>query len=274
MEYKIIASDLDGTFLNKQETVSPENFQALERLAQLGVHFVPTSGRSYAEMPKQLQQCPLIRYYIGSDGSTVYDKLTNTTHSLSLPKDLGHLVLDKLFSYPVSIMLHADNRSYVDASRHFAADYRAHNYNDSWLRFVLETNTPVEDFKAFAYAHDKIEEFCVFFQNLEDLQECQAYFESNPELLVAQTNQYNLEVFWKNAGKGNALMLLADILGVDRAATIAVGDSTNDLTMVQQAGLGLAMANAAEALKAAADAVICDNDHHSAKYILEHYIEA
>ena len=114
--------------------------------------------------------------------------------------------------------------------------------------------------------------FCVFFENYADLLECKAFFEGQPDLLVAQSNKYNLEIISKNAGKGNALMVLADLLGIDRAVTIAVGDSTNDMTMVRQAGLGLAMENAVDELKAAADQVICDNEHHSAKYILEHFI--
>ena len=75
-----------------------------------------------------------------------------------------------------------------------------------------------------------------------------------------------------SAGKGNALLLLAELLGVDRNATIAVGDSTNDCTMVETAGLGLAMDNAVPKLKAVADAVVCNNRDHVVKYILEHYI--
>ena len=272
MEYKIIASDLDGTLLNKQERVSPENYQALERLHALGVHFVPASGRSFEEMPAELRDSPLIRYYIGSDGSTIYDKQTGITHQLAMPQPVGHFVLDKLASYPVNMMIHANNRSYVDAARHNEADYRRNNYNDSWVRFVFATNKPVENFKAFAYGLENIEMFCVFFENYADLLECKAFFEGQPDLLVAQSNKYNLEIISKNAGKGNALMVLADLLGIDRAATIAVGDSTNDMTMVRQAGLGLAMENAVDELKAAADQVICDNEHHSAKYILEHFI--
>jgi hydroxymethylpyrimidine pyrophosphatase-like HAD family hydrolase len=50
-------------------------------------------------------------------------------------------------------------------------------------------------------------------------------------------------------------------------------DSTNDMTMVQAAGLGLAMENAVPELKATADAVICTNEEHSIQYILKHYIE-
>ena len=272
MQYKIIASDLDGTLLNQKEGISPENYQALERLQELGVLFVPASGRSFWEMPEELKVCPHIRYYIGSDGSTIYDKQTGITHQLAMPQPVGHFVLNKLFTYPTNMMIHAHNRSYVDAARHDEADYRKNNYNDSWVRFVFATNQPVENFKAFAYDLENIEMFCAFFENYADLLECKAFFEAQPDLLVAQSNKYNLEIISKNAGKGNALMALADLLGIDRAATIAVGDSTNDMTMIRQAGLGLAMKNAVEELKAAADQVICDNEHHSAKYILEHFI--
>ena len=94
-----------------------------------------------------------------------------------------------------------------------------------------------------------------------------------PEVLYAQSNKYNLEVFSSKAGKGNALMLLADILGVDRTQTIAVGDSTNDMTMIKAAGLGLAMQNAVDELKQNADEVICDNNSNAIDYIVERYIK-
>ena len=68
-------------------------------------------------------------------------------------------------------------------------------------------------------------------------------------------------------------MLLADILGVDRAQTIAVGDSTNDMTMIKAAGLGLAMQNAVDELKQNADEVICDNNSNAIDYIVERYIK-
>ena len=65
---------------------------------------------------------------------------------------------------------------------------------------------------------------------------------------------------------------LADMLGVGRDQTIAVGDTTNDTSIVKAAALGLATGNAMEALKEIADQVICTNEEHSARYVLEHYL--
>lgn len=272
MDYRIIASDLDGTLLNSEGKISAQNEQAIEQLCKMGVYFVPASGRSYEEMPKVLRENEFIRYYIGSDGSTIYDKYQNTTYSLAIEKELGHFILDKLYEYPINMMLHADNRSYVDADMHNADDYRSYNYSESWIKFVFETNVPKQRFKEFAYTKD-IELFCVFFRNYDELLECKEFFGAHPDLLVAQSDKYNLEIFSKKAGKGNALLMLADILGVDRGGTIAVGDSTNDLTMVKAAGLGLAMDNAVVELKDVADGIICNNNDHSAKYILENHIK-
>ena len=270
--YKIIASDLDKTLLNNACQVSPENWAAIEKLHQLGVNFVPASGRSFEEMPMELRESPAIRYYISSNGSVVYDKATGSSYELAFPHELGQKVLDKLYSYPVCIMLHAENRSYVEESTHNADHYRSFHMNRIWVEFVLGLDKPIPDLKTFAYNLPTIQSFCVFFRNMEDLLECKAFLEQDPQLLVAQTDPCNLEIFAAQAGKGNAIRLLAGLLSIPVEATIAVGDSTNDMTMIQAAGLGLAMANAVPELKDAADAVICSNEEHGMQYILKHYI--
>ena len=273
MDYRIIASDLDGTLFNTDHRISEKNMAAIEWLYNNGYHFVPSSGRAFNEMPSVLKEHPLIRYYINSDGGMVYDKKENRSYPLTMSREVSNKVLDVLYRYNVNMMLHADTTSYVDLDLHNEDNYRACNYSTSWIDFVFEMNIPKADFKKFAYAHESVELFCVFFEKLEDIETCKKIFAQMPEVLYAQSNKYNLEVFSSKAGKGNALMLLADILGVDRAQTIAVGDSTNDMTMIKAAGLGLAMQNAVDELKQNADEVICDNNSNAIDYIVERYIK-
>ena len=66
---------------------------------------------------------------------------------------------------------------------------------------------------------------------------------------------------------------LADMLGVDIADTISIGDSDNDESMILAAGLGLAVSNAWDSLKAVANGVICSNDEHAVAYVLAHYLQ-
>lgn len=273
MSYKIIASDLDGTLLNKDGVVSPENWAAIRKLHEMGIFVVPASGRAYTAMPQELRESPYIRFYITSDGTTVYDKDTDTTHELPMDRALAHEVLDKLYSYPVCPMVHADINSYVDMDTHNAADYESYHMNPYWVAYTLKYEIPKANFKEFIYNLPTIQSVVPFFMHHAHLEECKAYFEKDPRLLVVQSDPEDLEVFSVNAGKGNALRLLASLLDVDEKNTIAVGDSTNDKTMVEAAGLGLAVENAVPELKAAADKVVCHHTQHVMQYILENFID-
>jgi len=272
MDYKIIASDLDGTLL-RHDAISEENLNAINEIVNKGVCFVPATGRAFDELPKYLKETELFRYYIVSDGAQIYDKKENKTIEFSISKEKAKGILDKLFSYDICLFVHADVNSYCDNAKHNADIYCSYNMNKHWVDFSLEKEVVVENFKEFVYSLEEIPLFVPFFKNMEDLLDCKAYFEKDENLLVAQTDPYNLEIFSSKAGKGNSLLRLAEILGVDKKATIAVGDSTNDYTMVKMAGLGLAVDNAVEELKQIADKVICNYKEHSAKYILENFIK-
>lgn len=271
MKYQIIATDLDGTLLANNGYVSSENWAAIEKLQALGVGVVPATGRVFSELTAELLESPFFRYYITSNGAEVYDKQTGKSYPLTLSAQLVKEVLDKLYSYPVNIFFHTEHKSFVDERGHNIAHYQSFHMNSYWIEFALEYEVPIPDLKAFAYSAPSAESLCVFFKNMEDLLECKAFFGKDPRLQVAQTDPYNLEICSAKAGKGNALRLLAEVLDIPIAATIAVGDSTNDMTMLTAAGLGLAMSNAVPELKTAADAVICSNEEHAIRYILNHY---
>ena len=273
MDYKLIASDLDGTLLGPDGRVSEENWKAIEQLKEMGVEFVPASGRAFYEMPDELRQSHLIRYYITSDGTMAYDKETGETWELAMPREIGRKTLDIIYEYPHCMMLHADRNSYMDADKNDPAFYTSIHMDSSWVDLVSVADVMKENFREFAYGLDSIQSVCAFFYTKADLAECIKRLEATGELLVAQSDEWNLEVFHTSAGKGNALYLLADKLGIPREATIAMGDSTNDLTMVKAAGLGLAMDNAVPDLKAVADRVICKNSQHGVQFVLNEYFK-
>lgn len=271
MEYKIVASDLDGTLLYKRE-VGPVNWKAIEALHQKGVHFVPASGRAFSEIPEELANSPLIRYYIVSDGAMVYDKQEDRYWELPMSKPMGHWVLDRLTAQDCCLLVHADTNCYVAQELMEKAVCESYHLTPTWIDLIKQTNVAVPEIEKFSYDLASIQMICAFFREEAPLQETIQAFKNHPELLVAQSHPMNLEVFSRKAGKGNALHLLADKLGIDRKATIAVGDSTNDTTMIQAAGLGLAMGNGVPAVKELADAVICDNSQGAIAYILNNYI--
>ena len=84
--YKLIASDLDGTLFNSKVEVSPQNQKAIKTLHENGVFFAPSSGRTLCEIPEELVNNPYIRFVIYSNGSSIYDKETGETLLLSKQK--------------------------------------------------------------------------------------------------------------------------------------------------------------------------------------------
>ena len=100
MGYQIIASDLDGTLFDSNGNLSEVNLQAIKQLHEMGIYFVPTTGRAFDEMPAVLQDCPYIRYYINSDGGCLYDKHEDTCYETPMPQQVSQMVLTICFLVP------------------------------------------------------------------------------------------------------------------------------------------------------------------------------
>lgn len=272
MNYKLIASDLDGTLLNKG-SISKENWSAIEKLTELGVIFVPSTGRAFMELPEEIRNSNLFRYYIVSSGASIFDKKLNKTYDFALPKEKAKQVLDKVFSYDVCTSIHADVSSYTDINFKDYNTYYSYNMSKNWADFYYNIIIAKENYKEFIYGLDEIQMVVPFFKNINELIACKEYFKKDKELDLANTAEFNLEICYYKAGKGNALKLLSKMLNIDIKNTIAVGDSTNDLSMIKVAGLSLAVENAVPKLKEAAQKTICNYKEHVAKYILENFIK-
>ena len=271
-KYKIIATDLDGTLFNSRADLSEENIAAIRALIEKGVQVVPSSGRTLHEMPPVIRDNPLFRYIIHSDGASIYDRMEDTFHGVYMDNALTNEVLDMLHEYEVHFTVRVFGKSYRD-TRDTDAVLNHFRYTLPYQRFLRYFIEPRYDFDTFIRHLEAVEMICINFHSTEEQAAFARRVNEHPLLACTSSDVANIEVYHKEAGKGNGLWRLADLLGVDRTETIAVGDSHNDLSNIQAAGLGLAMGNAWEEVKAAADAVICHNDEHAMQYILEHYID-
>ena len=274
MNYRIVASDLDGTLFNTAVEVSKENLIAIHEMDKMGVHFVPSSGRAYSEIPDKVKNIPEARYLITADGATVYDqKQGKAVYTCRMNKTLSKQVLDMLNEYQTMLTVRCNGIAYVDAKKHDWDTYGEYRLTGNYKKFIYKFDRPVENFDQFCYDLPDIEMICVFFKSDREMAECRERLLSTRQVQVASSEPYNLEIFDINAGKGNTLLKLAELLEIDPKDTIGVGDSLNDLDNIRKAGLGLAMENASEVLKTEADKIICNNDQHAMQYILEKFIK-
>lgn len=274
MDYKLISFDLDGTLFGKDMEISPENAAALAELTSRGVTVVANTGRCYGELPATARENPAIRYYICSNGASLYDKHTDTVlWSAYLSNATANTVFDILFSSRVSIAVHSRGEAYLDLRGHTEENYISYRVPHGFRVLYFSYLQAIPDFVEFLRKADSFESIVAFFADDREKEECTAKLREIEDIFVVATAPTNIEIVSKKAGKGHGLRVLCDRLGIPHGATIAVGDSINDIDHLRAAGLGLAMENATSATKAAASAIACHHTEPVAQYILDRYIK-
>ncbi len=271
--YKILFSDLDGTLLRPDMTVSPADWDTIRRMASESILFVPCTGRVQTEIPEELQNEPSIRYYLSANGATLYDKATGKRTVCGLSNRQLQQVVAIAKQFNALFFVRHGGRTYSDANRHSDEEYISHGVKDYDRMFLQQHAVRCADYTAFMRDLQDIEMVIFYAPSVEATAACKAALEESGEIMAANSYGTLLEVFHKDAGKGNAILRLAAQLGIDRTETVAVGDTGNDISSIEAAGLGLAVENATAPLKAVADAVICRNTASPITYIYEHYFK-
>lgn len=275
---RIVALDLDGTLLDSQKRLSDRSRAALAHAAEAGALIVPTTGRFFGMMPPAVRDLPFVRYAITINGAQVYDRATDTAIVREeIPLDAALAIMEILDRHDVVYDCYRQNWGWMTAAlQDKAADYAT---DDHYLRMIREFRKPVPELKAHlrATAADGDVQKVMLFARRGDAaaaqdglaaiaREVAAAF---PDVKITSSTANNLEINSAAAHKGRALARFADHLGLSLANCAAFGDGMNDFTMVEAAGLGVAMANAAPEVKRVAKLVTRSNDDDGVARVLE-----
>ncbi len=260
--------------MNSEMKLSQENKIAIQKMAEMGVYFVPCTGRSLSEVASEVRALQEVRYYITSNGGAVFDRQTG---ECIIQKGIAgadkNFLLDTLRKNGSAFTIHFDGISYVDEKCKDRDYCRSYRMSELFIQHIEDKDDFIEDFDAFCDRMETVESCCCFFKCEKDLVACREALRATGRFAVTASMPHNLEINSIDAGKGTALLALAERLGIDPQKTIGVGDGTNDTDSIQKAGLGLAVKNAHPALMQVADRIICTNDEHIASYILENIIQ-
>ena len=274
---KIIALDLDGTLLDSQKRLSDVNRAALAAAAERGALVVPTTGRFFGMMPAAVRDLPFVRYAITINGAQVYDRETDAAIVREeIPLAMAREVMALLDGYDVIYDCYRSNWGWMsEAFKAKAEDYAT---DEHYLRMIREFRRPVPELKAHlaATAADGDVQKIMLFTRRDApegvTREIAAAVSARfPEVKVTNSTWNNLEINIRTAHKGRALARFAEHLGLSLANCISFGDGANDLTMVEAAGVGVAMANACPEVLAAADYVTTSNDEDGVAAALRHF---
>jgi Cof subfamily protein (haloacid dehalogenase superfamily) len=278
-DVKIIALDLDGTLLDSAKRLSSKNRAALEEAASAGVHIVPTTGRFFGMMPQAVRDLPFVRYAITINGAQVYDRETDTAivrEEIPLATALDLMRL--LDGYDVIYDCYRSNWGWMTQSLQAKAEDYAPDAH--YVKMVREFRNPVADLKAHleATAHEgDVQKVMLFARNVPGSDSvtkeiAAAVAEKFPSIKATSSTWNNLELNIATAHKGNSLKRFAEHLGYTLKNCMALGDGTNDLSMIEAAGLGVAMSNAHPLVLAAADAVTLSNDEDGVAEAIRRFV--
>ena len=260
---KIIALDLDGTLLDSEKRLSEENRRALEQAADKGIEIVPTTGRIYAIIPEVVRKLPFINYAITVNGAELYDVRNDRVLAKNeLPWEKAVEIMQYLDGFDVVYDCYQNGGGYMTkAYLDKVGDYLTSDY---FKEIYAKSRTPVPELKAYLQEKgDGVQklQFCTKDQALrafllEDLQE---RFDG---VAVSAALSFNGEINDEKGHKGGALTKLCKHLGCTMENVMTIGDGANDITMLQMAGLSVAMENAAPEVKAAAKYVTASCDEN------------
>lgn len=242
--YKLVASDMDETFLAHDHSIPRANVEAIRRMRELGVLFVPASGRPYSSILESFSSAPADlldgSYVISYNGGTI--NRVGESHPLeahSLPFDVARDLFERGRAFDVGVHIYQsdgtvwaanlpeDDRRYLDGYM----GYR--EFDGASIDFLRDV--PLA--KILFVRHDLV----FLHQMAEQIGEV-------PGTAFTYSSGRYLECLPMGVDKGRGLRALARILGVDMAETIAVGDSLNDLPMIEAAGMGVAVSNATDGI--------------------------
>ena len=271
-QIKLIAFDLDGTVLDSLKRLSGRNRAALKACAENGIVLVPATGRAAAGISPAIRDIPGVRYGITTNGGTITDLKTGEIldrQTISCEKALR---LMKVIS-----RYHAMYDPYINGRGITQPEFYDHMDEfgltpviQEMVRATRDVVPNIQDYVKQTGA--EVEKINIYLADLKDREPLQRELEQEEGLSITSSLYNNLEVNDAKATKGQALKRLADYLNIPMEAVMAFGDGGNDLSMIQAAGTGVAMANGLETVKAAADYITLDNDQDGVADAIEKLI--
>lgn len=267
---KLFVFDLDGTVLNSAKRISPGTLAALRAADATGTVVAPATGRCLSEIAPYRPQLGFLRYAILENGALIWNFAENRAlaHTVFGPAITAR-VLNATAGRRVFLQTMSDGIAYVGQGDLDAIDiWDAQAYRELFLAWL----TPVADIRALARSRAAgIEKFNIWHASPAEAEETLALL-AGIDAEVFRPEPSLVEIAPRGLSKAVGLATLARLAGVAPGNTIAVGDSENDAAMLRAAGTGLAMANAAPAIRAQADGVVPSNDAEGVAYALRAHI--
>lgn len=274
MDYKLVCIDMDGTLLNKQRRVSETSKEVLRKAHEKGVHIVISTGRMYIDAKDYSNFIGVKSPVIASNGAFIKEKYGDEIIYKSILDESLCLKLLNIFSkYDVKPIFYTPEKSYRGSiSSKIFIEYLK-------LKGVFNKSIDVKYVasqkqwnKIFKLEKDNIVKCEAINLNEFELMEIRSELEKINEIEIACSSKDNIEITCKGVSKGRAVKILGSYYNIDREKIMAIGDSENDLSMIEYAGMGIAMGNATDIVKKKAKFITDTNDNEGVAKAINKFV--
>lgn len=262
MKYKFVAADMDGTLLNSRGEITPDTVEEIRKLAEKDVVFTVSTGRPIQGVTKYKEVLGLTGPVITYNGAMIVNAKDNRVlFEQGLLREDARKIWELGQTYNTTMCIWAGNQLYGNRLDDKIHDYKKLSGVEPVLAEDIETLLDIGITKILWY--DEVERIESFLAQLSPDLFCEvSYCTSKPTFL---------EFFSDKVSKAVAMEKIGELLGISREEMVAIGDGLNDLSMIQYAGLGVAMGNAAKEVKEHAQFVTDTNDEEGVKKVLEKF---
>lgn len=254
MKYKLIASDFDDTFLSTKGNVSERQLQAVRDYQAKGGKFMLCSGRMFSSIREEAKRFDIHGDVICYNGAMIANL------------DSGEIKYHNPMSVESALdlieRLEAENRLlhvYIDDVLYIKEWTK---YTDFYCESCKVGYTAVGKLSDFVKKTGKAVTQIIVIDAPENINDIHRRLETEKEYSATPSGANLLDIVSGTANKGNAVQAMCKLYGVNIDECVCFGDSPNDISMLEVAGLGVAVANARDIVKASADVITdsCDND--------------
>lgn len=247
---KLLATDLDGTFLNSNRTISPANKAAIKKLNEAGIQFSIASGRSIATIAPILSEIECSGPAVTTNGALVIGNNGEEILHRTLPQSAHKLITD----YAEAQKIHLNS--------YYGYETRFSDKGEFAELYISRTGT-TPTFQSYKQIKEGLASKLLFIDHPQNILRYRA--ELSPQLeefgisIVISEPDY-LEFLAPNINKGEGLKSLCSALNIPLDSVAAIGDYTNDTEMMKYAGWPAAVSNAHPDILQLAKTIVKSND--------------
>lgn len=277
---KLVAIDLDGTFLNQNYTISSLHADAVKKAQQKGAEIVIATGRANFDVRRHFQNEQLSTWVIGTNGASTYDPEGYLTVSLPMEtiyaKEIITWLNEENYYYEIvtnnDIFITRKAKQLLQDEMDIVRNVDRNEMKRARERQLGQANLQeIDDYIDVFQAEKEIYKITIVSFD-EERRHVAANTLSKKGLNLFSSADFNIEIVDGKASKGNALKKLAKKLDVKQEDIIAIGDSMDDLSMLEVAGTKVAMGNATDEVKQHCDYTTETNEKNGVARMLEREI--